>query len=56
MTENPAQPRGLGRFRVRDFDTETWDNVGAQNGPGIAALERRPGPDLSASLDTTEEH
>jgi hypothetical protein len=28
----------------------------AQNGPGIAVVEHRPGPDLSASLDYTEEH
>lgn len=56
MSTNPAQPRGLGLFRVRDFDTETWDNVRAQNGPGIAVVEHRPGPDLSASLTTDEEH
>jgi hypothetical protein len=31
-------------------------NVRAQNGPGIAVVEHRPGPDLSASLDYTEEH
>lgn len=28
----------------------------AQNGPGIAVVEHRPGPDLSASLDVDEEH
>lgn len=28
----------------------------AQNGPGIAVLTHRPGPDLSASLTTDEEH
>jgi hypothetical protein len=33
-----------------------WDNKRAQNGPGIAVVEHRPGPDLSASLDNTEEH
>lgn len=31
-------------------------NERAQNGPGNAVLEHRPGPDLSASLELTEEH
>ena len=56
MSTNQAQltpildaPRGA------EFGT-SWDNVRAQNGPGIAVVEHRPGPDLSASLDYTEEH
>lgn len=49
---NPCQPQGLqGRS-----DTQTRYNVRAQNGPGIAVVEHRPGPDLSASLELTEEH
>lgn len=37
-------------------DAPIWYHERAQNGPGIAVVEHRPGPDLSASLDTTEEH
>lgn len=52
MRLNPAQPRP----GARHLDAANWYPVRAQNGPGIAVVEHRPGPDLSASLDGTEEH
>lgn len=52
MSTNPAQPLGSGRL----IDGANWYPVRAQNGPGIAVVEHRPGPDLSASLERTEEH
>lgn len=52
MSEFPCQPLGLGGA----FVGAICDNGRAQNGPGIAELELRPGPDLSASLTTVEEH
>lgn len=52
MTLNHCQPRGA----ARRIDAANWYPVRAQNGPGIAVVEHRPGPDLSASLELTEEH
>lgn len=52
MNANRCQNNGLHGVSAG----QTRDNVTAQNGPGIAVVEHRPGPDLSASLDYTEEH
>lgn len=54
--KNPAQPsRSYPALALRNR-AAGWDNQRAQNGPGAAELELWPGPDLSASLDKTEEH
>ena len=45
MTTFPQVRGGFVRYNER-----------AQNGPGNAVVAHRPGPDLSASLTTDEEH
>ncbi len=56
MRTKPAPLSQIGPRRLPHSSIRSRYHVRAQNGPGIAVVEHRPGPDLSASLDYTEEH
>lgn len=52
MTPNPALLSGFEHIA----HPENCYNVRAQNGPDRGGCTPQPGPDLSASLNLTEEH